>query len=133
MTPDAFRSAHGDSTTWSAADFEGYEHMLEAASPVYAAAAASGRIIVGRHAEGSKVVTDLAYRPYMTGAAGTGKKPVVPVPVVLQQVREQLAATRQRLVGTHLSRSQRREIADRIWELTEAERRLTSAACGLTS
>ncbi len=69
----------------------------------------------------------------MTGAAGTGKKPVVPVPVVLQQVREQLAATRQRLVGTHLSRSQRREIADRIWELTEAERRLTSAACGLTS
>ncbi len=46
MTPDAFRSAHGDSTTWSAADFEGYEHMLEAASPVYAAAAASGRIIV---------------------------------------------------------------------------------------
>ncbi|MFK8851349.1 hypothetical protein [Streptomyces sp. Ac-502] len=126
QTPDAFRSVHGDSTTWSAADFETYEHTLEAASPVYAAAAASGRIIVGRHVEGSKVVADLAYRSYMTGTTGTGKNPAVPVAVVLQQVREQLTAARQKLVGTHLSRSQRREIAERIWELTEAERRLTA-------
>ncbi len=126
QTPDAFRSAHGDITTWSAADFEGYEHTLEAASPVYAEAAASDRIIIGRHAEGSKVVTDLALRPFMAGTTGTGKNPAVPHAVVLQQVREQLAAARQKLVGTHLSRLQRREIADRVWELTEAERRLTA-------
>ncbi|CAM5524565.1 MULTISPECIES: hypothetical protein [Streptomyces] len=126
MTPDAFRSAHGDSTTWSAADFEGYEHMLEAASPVYAAAAASDRIIVGRHAEGSKVVADLALRPFMAGTTGSGKNPAVSVALVLQQIREQLAAARRKLVGMHLSRSQRREIADRIRELSEAERRLTA-------
>ncbi|MET8276855.1 hypothetical protein [Streptomyces sp. NPDC005096] len=41
-----------------------------------------------------------------------------------QRVRDQLAAARKQLVGSNFSRSQRRQIADRIWELTETERRL---------
>jgi hypothetical protein len=42
----------------------------------------------------------------------------------LQQTSDRLAAARRQLVGTYLSRSERREVADRIWELTETERRL---------
>lgn len=60
QTPDAFRAAHGDVTTWSAADFDGYEHTLEAASPAFAEAIATGRFVLGRHAEGDQVVVDLA-------------------------------------------------------------------------
>ncbi|MYT42041.1 hypothetical protein SRIM_041370 (plasmid) [Streptomyces rimosus subsp. rimosus ATCC 10970] len=62
----------------------------------------------------------------MAGTTGSGKNPAVSVALVLQQIREQLAAARRKLVGMHLSRSQRREIADRIRELSEAERRLTA-------
>jgi hypothetical protein len=60
QTPDAFRAAHGDVTTWSAADFDGYEHTLEVASPAFADAIATGWFVLGRHAEGDKVVVDLA-------------------------------------------------------------------------
>jgi hypothetical protein len=60
QTPDDFRAAHGDVITWSTADFEGYEHALEAASPAFADAIATGRLILGRHAERDQVVVDLA-------------------------------------------------------------------------
>ncbi|MER5781292.1 hypothetical protein ABT104_06120 [Streptomyces mobaraensis] len=85
QTPDAFRAAHGDPTTWSAADFDGYEHTLKAASPVFADAIAAGRVVFGRHAEGDQVVADLvsaedlaqhrdagALRPLVVGTGRSG-------------------------------------------------------------
>ncbi|OIJ95400.1 hypothetical protein [Streptomyces colonosanans] len=60
QTPDAFRAAHGDATTWSPADFDGYEHTLEATNPAYTEAIATGRFVFGCHAEGDQVVVDLA-------------------------------------------------------------------------
>lgn len=60
QTPDSFRAAHGDVTTWSAAEIEGYEHSVEAASPAFAEAIATKRFVLGRHVEGGQVVVDLA-------------------------------------------------------------------------
>lgn len=60
QTPDSYRSAHGDITTWSTADIEGYEHTVEAVTPAYAEAIASGRYVIGRHAQGDQVVVDFA-------------------------------------------------------------------------
>ncbi|MGW2826386.1 hypothetical protein ACWC24_36185 [Streptomyces sp. NPDC001443] len=59
QTPDAFRAAHGDVTTWSSADIESYEHALEAASPAYAEAISSGRFVLGRNVAGGEVVIEL--------------------------------------------------------------------------
>jgi hypothetical protein len=59
QTPDAFRDAYGDVTTWSSADIESYEHALEAASPAYAEAIASGRFVLGRNVAGGEVVIEL--------------------------------------------------------------------------
>ncbi|WP_432158767.1 hypothetical protein [Streptomyces sp. bgisy153] len=59
QTPEAFRAAHGDVTTWSSADIESYEHALEAASPAYAEAIASGRFVLGRNVAGGEVVVEL--------------------------------------------------------------------------
>jgi hypothetical protein len=56
MTP----TLHGDPTTWTAADFDSYENALETSNPTYAKAAASGRYVLGRHAEGTRTVIDLA-------------------------------------------------------------------------
>ncbi|MFM9812820.1 hypothetical protein ACKI16_30435 [Streptomyces scabiei] len=58
-SPDAFRAAHGDITTWSSADIESYEHALEAASPAYQEAVATGLFVLGRHAAGGEVVVEL--------------------------------------------------------------------------
>jgi hypothetical protein len=61
MTPSQFRSAHPDITTWSVADIESYEHLMEGADLGIARAAASGMQIVGRHAApGTQVVVDCA-------------------------------------------------------------------------
>jgi hypothetical protein len=60
QTPDSFRAVHGDVTTWSTAEIEGYQHTVEAASPAFAEAIATNRFILGRHAEGGQVVVDLA-------------------------------------------------------------------------
>jgi hypothetical protein len=60
QTPDSFRTAHGDVTTWSAAEIEGYEHTVEAAFPAFAEAFATNRFVLGRHVEGGQVVVDLA-------------------------------------------------------------------------
>ncbi len=89
QTPDSFRAAHGDITTWSAADFEGYEHTVEAASPAFAEAIATGRFVIGRHAEDGQVVDDLAtvedlaqhreastLRPFIVGTPNRGKTSV---------------------------------------------------------
>ena len=59
QTPDAFRAAHGDVTTWSSADIESYEDALEAASPAYAEAISSGRFVLGRNVAGGEVVVEL--------------------------------------------------------------------------
>ncbi|MEW2467899.1 hypothetical protein AB0919_23185 [Streptomyces sp. NPDC046994] len=66
LTPDAFRAAHGDSTTWSNTEIERYEDALEAASPAYQAAAASGRFVLGRHAAGGDVVVEVGTREDLT-------------------------------------------------------------------
>ncbi|WP_331736940.1 hypothetical protein OG426_55700 (plasmid) [Streptomyces canus] len=60
QTPDSFRAAHGDVTTWSTAEIESYEHTVEAASPAFAEAVATNRFVLGRHFEGGRVVVDLA-------------------------------------------------------------------------
>ncbi|MFE3865982.1 hypothetical protein ACFXPT_37030 [Streptomyces goshikiensis] len=59
FTPGGLGAQPGDITTWSAADFDGYEHVLEAANPAFARAAATGTFVIGLHAEGSEVVVDL--------------------------------------------------------------------------
>ncbi|MGW0653736.1 hypothetical protein ACWD4T_33980 [Streptomyces umbrinus] len=60
QTPDAFRSAHGDFTTWSPADFDNYEYALEAANPGFQEAVATGRFVLGRRrASGGEVVVEL--------------------------------------------------------------------------
>ncbi|MGW3148859.1 hypothetical protein ACWDG1_30120 [Streptomyces sp. NPDC001177] len=58
-TPDAFRGGHGDVTTWSSADIESDEHTVEAASPAYQEAVATGRFVLGRRVTGGEVVVEL--------------------------------------------------------------------------
>ncbi|MEV0604539.1 hypothetical protein AB0I82_35305 [Streptomyces sp. NPDC050315] len=70
MTPAQFRSEHGDCTTWSAATFNRYEQLLEAAHPDITSAARVGLVVVGRHAEGGRVAVDLAL-PGTLRAPGT--------------------------------------------------------------
>ncbi|MFE0489180.1 hypothetical protein [Streptomyces griseoaurantiacus] len=41
-----------------------------------------------------------------------------------QRIADQLAAARRQLVDTHLSRAQRAEVADRIYDLQEQARRI---------
>jgi hypothetical protein len=53
------RAKRDDVTTWSAADIEGFEYTLEAASPAYAEARSTGGFVLGRHAAGGEVVVDL--------------------------------------------------------------------------
>lgn len=61
FTPGSLRAQPGDITTWTGIDLESYEHTLEAANPAYAEAAATGRLVIGRHAEdGQTVIADLA-------------------------------------------------------------------------
>lgn len=60
MTPAQFRTAHGDSTAWSSAEFETYEHLVERADPGIARAARDGLVVIGRHADAGRVVVDLA-------------------------------------------------------------------------
>lgn len=60
LTPATFRFEHGDISTWSAADIEGYEHLVEGADPAIATAVETGTFVIGRHAEGNTVVVDVA-------------------------------------------------------------------------
>ncbi|MBH1937821.1 hypothetical protein I5Q34_26720 [Streptomyces sp. AV19] len=60
MTPAQFRSRHGDCTAWTLADYESYEHLVEGTDPDIARAAREGRVIIGRRADGDRVVVDLA-------------------------------------------------------------------------
>lgn len=59
MTAAEFRAAHGDPTTWTTADFADYETAAELAHPAFTAAAATGRYVYGRHADGDHTVVDL--------------------------------------------------------------------------
>ncbi|MBT2406268.1 MULTISPECIES: hypothetical protein [unclassified Streptomyces] len=59
FTPGGLGAQPGDIATWSSADIEGYEHMVEAANPAFARAAATGTFVVGVHAEGSELIVDL--------------------------------------------------------------------------
>ncbi|WP_370424320.1 hypothetical protein AB8O64_36830 (plasmid) [Streptomyces sp. QH1-20] len=65
MTPAQFRNQHGDSDTWSAADFESYEHLVEAADPDLTRATRDRLIIIGRHVHGGRVVVGLATVPLL--------------------------------------------------------------------
>ncbi|MFH8558928.1 hypothetical protein ACH4FE_35800 [Streptomyces celluloflavus] len=67
MTPSQFRATHTDITTWSSADIESYEHLVEGTDPGIARAAASGMHIVGRHAVGAEVIVDYALRTELPG------------------------------------------------------------------
>ncbi|MFE3933272.1 hypothetical protein ACFXPJ_05590 [Streptomyces goshikiensis] len=69
FTPGGLGAQPGDITTWSAADFDGYEHVLEAANPAFARAAATGTFVIGLHAEGSEV-----------GGGGGGARPLARPP-----------------------------------------------------
>ncbi|MGP3990853.1 hypothetical protein [Streptomyces sp. 3N207] len=59
MTPAQFRSTHGPCATWSTADIEGYEHLVEAVSPELAEAGRTGQLVIGRRATNDRVVVDL--------------------------------------------------------------------------
>ncbi|MCX4598342.1 hypothetical protein OG819_55385 [Streptomyces sp. NBC_01549] len=59
FTPGGLRAKRDDVTTWSTADIEGFEYTLEAASPAYQEAVATGRFVLGRHAAGGEVVVEI--------------------------------------------------------------------------
>ncbi|MBQ0867391.1 hypothetical protein [Streptomyces sp. RK75] len=73
MTPAQFRSAHGPCTTWSVADIEGYEHLVETASPELSETARTGQLVVGRRATGDRVVVDLTDPAGLIGTVRSGK------------------------------------------------------------
>jgi DNA-directed RNA polymerase specialized sigma24 family protein len=54
-----FRAERGGSATWSSADIESFENILECADPVIARAVRTGVVVFGRHADGDEVVVDL--------------------------------------------------------------------------
>ncbi|MEU5836376.1 hypothetical protein ABZ820_22280 [Streptomyces diacarni] len=60
MTPAQFRSTHGPCARWSTADIESYEHLIEVASCQLAEASDAGQLVVGRRAEGDRVVVELS-------------------------------------------------------------------------
>ncbi|MCD9145999.1 hypothetical protein [Streptomyces albireticuli] len=70
---DRFRATHGDCTTWGPADYESYEHLVEAADPGIARAVREDLVVVGRHAEGGRVVVDLALPGTRTAAPRGGR------------------------------------------------------------
>ncbi|KPC78275.1 hypothetical protein ADL27_48305 [Streptomyces sp. NRRL F-6602] len=61
MTPAQFRDSHGPCRGWSSAEIDCYEHLVEAGSSgLWEEAARAGQVVLGRHADGGQVVTDLA-------------------------------------------------------------------------
>ncbi|WP_392900795.1 hypothetical protein [Streptomyces sp. LN699] len=74
FAPGGLGAQPGDITTWSAADFDGYEHVLEAANPAFAQAAATGTFVIGLHAEGTEVVVDLGTADALARRIAAGTK-----------------------------------------------------------
>jgi hypothetical protein len=76
------RNSHGDIPAWQPADFDTFEVLADIAHPAYTAAAATGRFILGRHAEGAQVVVDLATADELAQRAARRANPPDPAPAV---------------------------------------------------
>ncbi len=59
LSPAEFREQHGDCQTWTVADMECYEHLVECGDPTIARAVVEGLSVVGCHCEEGQVVVDL--------------------------------------------------------------------------
>lgn len=85
--PTALRTPDGDPVGWMPADFDAYEITVKTTNPAFDEAAATGRFVLGLHAEeDGQVVVDLAtaedlaarrltttVRRLMTGTTRSGK------------------------------------------------------------
>ncbi|MFI0929705.1 hypothetical protein ACH4TP_38140 [Streptomyces sp. NPDC021012] len=60
MTAAALRAPTGDPASWMPADFDAYEITVKTTNPAFDEAAATGRFVLGLHAEDGQVVVDLA-------------------------------------------------------------------------
>ncbi|MGA4960257.1 hypothetical protein [Streptomyces lavendulocolor] len=72
------RDSHGDIPAWQPADFDTFEVLADIAHPAYTAAAATGRFVLGRHAEGAQVVVDLATADELAQRAARRAQPPDP-------------------------------------------------------
>jgi hypothetical protein len=60
VTVTALHTPDGDPAGWTPADFDAYETAIKTTNPTFDEAAATGRFVLGLHAENGTVVVDLA-------------------------------------------------------------------------